>query len=481
MKITSNYVNIAKIPGFKAEKRENPAQTSQKEQIPVPMPTMLAYMLYRTQNASAVNVKFYNAPTITELAAKYDKIARQDISELAKRAGQSGQVLNWIGVLSAEQLNRIDEIYNLAESMKKDGKKKLGIIGIGGSKHTIENLLGLTGKNDNIVFLSAVDPQSMDKFISKLGDLENASIMVASKSGTTLEPSTGYVYVEKKFIEKFKKDYIQAGMSENDAQKAAEKETAKHFTAITDKNPDSSTLRKIAGEKGYKTGIIHDDCGGRFGAFDDHALVALAWAGMEKEDMKKMLTSAQNAQKKFLSSNISQNFAAQRALFNANCIINGQTNQYDYYFGDSFEGTKLWNTQMKKESHKSLYKAADLIGPEFLHNSAESDLDSGNTTSFYTFNIIKNDGSAEYKPYNALISGSLKAYSKNHPVSLIELKDLSPETIGEFIELKHFEAMYTGMFLRSLKGEKHPQILPEVEQPNVKIYKDEVESILKNN
>ncbi len=33
-----------------------------------------------------------------------------------------------------------------------------------------------------------------------------------------------------------------------------------------------SKLRQIAEENGYKCGIIHDDCGGRFGAFDDHSL-----------------------------------------------------------------------------------------------------------------------------------------------------------------------------------------------------------------
>ena len=134
---------------------------------------------------------------------------------------------------------------------------------------------------------------------------------------------------------------------------------------------------------------------------------------------------------------------------------------------------------MKKESHKALYKPADLIGPEFLHNSTESDLDAGNTTSFYTFNTIKNDGSKDYKAYNALVGGSLKAYSQRHPVSVIEFKNFSPEAIGEYVELKHFEAIYTGMFSRSLKGTAHPSVLPEVEQPNVKIYKREVESLLK--
>ena len=171
--------------------------------------------------------------------------------------------------------------------------------------------------------------------------------------------------------------------------------------------------------------------------------------------MKKMLEASLIAQKKFLSADVTQNKALQRAMFNAHSVLSGKVNQHDFYFGDVFEGTKLWNTQMKKESHKSLYKvSADLIGPEFLHNSTESDLDSGNKTSFYTFNKLKNNRSEAYKSYNALIDGSYKSYSERHPVSVIELKDLSPESIGEFVELKHFEAMYTVMMLRNLVGEK---------------------------
>lgn len=443
----------------------------------VPVPTLLAYLNNFNQYSPSLEVEF-NLP-IQELTNKYGAQAKANIQELAARAGKEGQVLNWIGVLPKTQLQRLDSIYTLADSMKTNGGK-LGIIGIGGSKHTIENLLSLNGVSGKAAFLSAVDPDSMDKFVEKLGDLKTASVMVASKSGTTLEPSVGYEYIQKVFIDKFKTDFIKEGLTEEDAQKKAESETAKHFVCITDKDENKSKLGKIAKEKGYQTGIIHDDCGGRFGAFDDHSLVALAYCGMNKDDMKKMLESSLIAQKKFMTEDLTKNQAMQRAIFNAECVSSGKQNQNDYYFGDAFEGTALWNTQMKKESHKSLYNVSgDLIGPQFLHNSTESDLDAGNKTSFYTFNTIKNSGASPYKAYNALIDGSFKAYSQRHPVSKITLKDLSPASIGEFVEMKHFEAMYTGMLLRTVRGEKHPPVLPEVLQPNVKIYKDEVEKLIK--
>ena len=459
-------------------------QSSQENFVKAPTPTLLAYLTKVSTNTDSNVAVSFSCFDIQNMSEELKNQAISTVRELNSRLEMpKGQVLNWINILPEEQLSRLDEIYNLADWMKQNGSKKLGIIGIGGSKHTIENMLSLNNKNEDIVFLSAVDPDSMNKFIRKLGNLNETAIIVASKSGTTLEPSTGYDFVEKAFLEKFKNDYIKNGCAEDIATMKANSEIAKHFVCITDGDSSKSKLRQIANEKGYKCGIIHDECGGRFGAFDDHSLTALAWAGLSKIDMKKMLEASLKAQKRFLSSNLSQNIALQRALFNTKCVLDNKIHQHDYYFGDSFEGTKLWNTQLKKESHKSLYKVcADLIGPEFLHNCTESDLDEGDKNSFYTFTKIKNDRSEIFKSYNALIDGAYIAYSQRHPVSVIELKDLSPESIAEFVELKHFETLYTGMLLRALKNKelKNPEILPEVLQPNVGIYKKEVNKILKN-
>lgn len=451
-------------PDKKSDVSDNVPKSVNADTLPkskVETPTLVAYMLKKNDNTNNVDVKFYNSISLNEMREKYGLIAKNTVQDLKNRAGQSGQVLNWINVLPNEQLKRIDEIYALADSLKQNGTGKLGIIGIGGSKHTVENLLSLTGNKDKAVFLSSVDPNDIKDFVEKLGDKNTAAVLVASKSGTTLEPSVGFEAVQKLLGDDFK-----------------------NYACITDKDENKSKLRQLATNKGYKCGVIHDDCGGRFGAFDDHTLTALAYCGMSKDDMKKMLESSIKAQTKYLNSDITDNEALQRAVFNTDTVLKGKNNQYDYYFGDKFDGTALWNTQLKKESHKSLYKVSgDLVGPAFLHNSTESDLDKDNTTSFYTFNSIKNNGADEYKALNALINGSLKAYSNVHPVSTVTLKDLSPDSIGQFIELKHFETIYTGMLLRQLKSADKTKavqvsVLPEVEQPNVKTYKKEVEKIL---
>ena len=60
------------------------------------------------------------------------------------------------------------------------------------------------------------------------------------------------------------------------------------------------------------------------------------------------------------------------------------------------------------------------------------------------------------------------------------LKDLSPESIAQFIELKHFETLYTGNILRRTKNDVTSMdvAMPEVLQPNVEIYKKEVKKAL---
>ena len=75
--------------------------------------------------------------------SKYEKIISSAVEEFSKRANQQGQFLNWVD-LPKNQLARLDEIYSLAASLKSQtGAEKLTVLGIGGSKHTVENMLSL--------------------------------------------------------------------------------------------------------------------------------------------------------------------------------------------------------------------------------------------------------------------------------------------------------------------------------------------------
>ncbi len=177
----------------------------------------------------------------------FTKLAGDAINEVKSRAGRTGQFLNWIEVLPNTQLENLDNLYNMAQTAKGSKYTDLAILGIGGSRHTTENITKLLGLDDKVHFFSSVEPISFDRFINKL-DLDKTLFLVVSKSGTTLETTVGY----------------------NNAKAAVEKhignnDTSSHFVAMTDKNSEKSALRRIVDSGEIKlSGYVHDDVGGRF-------------------------------------------------------------------------------------------------------------------------------------------------------------------------------------------------------------------------
>lgn len=389
----------------------------------------------------------------------YKNIAADVANDIASRAGKAGQFLNWIGVLPENQIKTLDALYALAEDAKKGGYEELAVLGIGGSRHTTEAMMKMLGKDAHVHFYSSIDPESFKRFSAGL-DLDKTKFLVVSKSGGTLETTVAYESAKKLLQEKTGKNDV-----------------SDHFVAMTDQSAEKSKLRQVVNAGEIKlSGLVHDDVGGRFSIFDDATIFTMAFAGVSKTDAKKMLEASLAAQKEFLSPDINNNEALKLAAFNVDAKSQGKKMHFVEYFGDAFVGATLWEKQMKNESLKSAISTDTNIGPGYLHYNAESDLDPNNKDSFFTFVYVKTDD----KPTVALMSGAMTAYKAQHPVSEIILKDLSVESIAKFIELKHFETLYTGNMLRRKAGNVTPQSepMPEVIQPNVEIYKKEVKKVL---
>ncbi len=387
--------------------------------------------------------------------SRYEEYAQNAVETISERAGKQGQFLNWIGVLPQNQLKEIDNLFDMAEKAKAGKYTDLAVLGIGGSRHTTESLIRMIGKEANIHFYSSVDSESFRRFINSL-DLSKTQFLVVSKSGGTIETTVAYENAKKVMQEFLEKDDV-----------------SERFIAMTDVSAEKSNLRKMVNSGEFKlSGAVHDDVGGRFSIFDDATIFTLAFAGVQKEDVIKMLNSSINAQKEFLNSDFSQNIALQQAIFNVQSKLNGKQKHFVEYFGDAFYGTTLWEKQLKNESLKARISTDTNVGPGYLHYNAEADLDSNNKDSFFTFVYVI----PEDKVTKAVLTGVISAYSNMHPVSVIELKDLSLPTLAQFIEFKHFETLYTGNILRQIEGDftESSSALPEVLQPNVEIYKKEV-------
>ncbi len=386
---------------------------------------------------------------------KYSQNAQQAVENVKERAGKQGQFLNWIGVLPENQLKTIDNLYEMAEKAKDNKYTDLAILGIGGSRHTTESLIRMIGKEANVHFYSSVDSESFRRFINTL-DLAKTQFLVVSKSGGTIETTVAYENAKKVMQEYLEREDV-----------------SDRFVAMTDVSAEKSNLRRMVNAGDIKlSGFVHDDVGGRFSIFDDATIFTLAYVGVAKEDVVAMLQASLKAQEEFLNPDLNKNMALQQAAFNVQSKLAGKQKHFVEYFGDAFMGTTLWEKQLKNESLKARISTDTNVGPGYLHYNAEADLDAANTDSFFTFVYV----TPQEKVTEAVLTGVISAYSNMHPVSVVELKDLSLTTLAKFIEFKHFETLYTGNILRQIDGDitAEDTALPEVLQPNVEIYKKEV-------
>ncbi len=391
--------------------------------------------------------------------SQYAVDAKKAVSDIKSRAGKDGQFLNWINKLQNIELQNVDKLYDMAAEAKKGGFTDIAVLGIGGSRHTTEAMMKMLGKDANVHFYSSVDPLSFERFAEGL-DLDKTKFLVVSKSGGTLETTTAFEAAKKLVREH-----------------TGKQDVSDRFIAMTDVSSEKSQLRRAVDRGEIQlSGLVHDDVGGRFSIFDDATLFTMAYAGVSKDEVVRMLNASLAAQKEFLNPDINKNEALQLAAFNVDSKLQGKDKRFVEYFSDAFSGTTLWDKQLSNESLKAQISTDTNVGPGYLHYNAEADLDEANTDSFYTFVYPK----ATDRTTNAVLKGVTAAYKAQHPVSEIVLEDFSPESIARFIELKHFETLYTGNMLRRQDGNVtgKDSALPEVLQPNVEKYKKEVKANL---
>lgn len=400
---------------------------------------------------------------------KYSSKVSDFVNEFATRANQKGQFLNWVN-LPQEQAKRVDEIYELSAKLKtQTGAKKLSVMGIGGSKHTVEHMLSINGLNvcqDAVEFYSDVDSASLERFLYRLGnDVLSSNYMIASKSGSTFETKDGFLRV----LTMLEDAYKAKGQSADEAKKSAHK----HFIAVTDANAEKSELRRTSNENSWLGDLfIHDDVGGRFSAFDDHALFTLAYAGMPKEDMKAMLESAQEMSKLSLTADIDVNDALKEGIFWADAKLNGIEASVHQYMGGIFENTVYWHAQMQNESVKDTLKQVAKV-PDAMHHSAEAHFNPANKLVFALTVPIDNGVCKENA--DAYISALSKSYEVTGATFIEKIQTkgmgLTPKAAGAMTQLRAFATVYQEIVEKIINGDKFPEVLDSVLQPHVEFYK----------
>jgi len=414
--------------------------------------------------SSSLTTQFYGIDF-----SKYSSKVSAFVDEFSSRANKKGQFLNWVN-LPAEQLKRVDEIYSLASGLKSaTGAKTLSVMGIGGSKHTVEHMLSINGLNVNrsdVEFYSDIDSSSWERFLYRLGnDVTKSNYLIASKSGSTFETKDGLLRIWSKLIEAYKAQ----GKSEEEAKALSNK----HFIAVTDCNAEKSELRRTSNENHWIGDLyIHDDVGGRFSAFDDHALFTLAYAGMKKEDMITMLKAAQNVSEESLTADMEINDALKEGIFWADAKSNGIDASVHQYMGAIFENTVYWHAQMQNESVKDTLKQVAKV-PDAMHHSAEAHFNPANKLVFAL--TVPADNGVCRENAQSYIEALTKSYSVTGSLFVEKAETqgmgLTPEAAGRLTQLRAFATVYQEIVTRIMNNQSFPEVLDSVLQPHVEFYK----------
>jgi glucose-6-phosphate isomerase len=205
---------------------------------------------------------------IAELNQVVSKLSKKDPTLWGEAAAAEAAIrLNWVDLptSSRELLPQLDALSAWARTQSLT---QVILCGMGGSSLAPE-VIANTYKR-NLTILDSTDPKQIINATPK--DLGSALVIIASKSGSTIETTSQMAYFEEKFI-------------------SAKLDPANHFVIVTDPN---SALETQARSKGYKVINADPNVGGRFSALSAYGLVPAALVGF---DVTQLLDDAVNATK----------------------------------------------------------------------------------------------------------------------------------------------------------------------------------------
>jgi len=171
----------------------------------------------------------------------------------------------WLSWLEAPAVARgvCTELTAFAAEIRQEGFTHVLLLGMGGSSLAPEVLMRTFGAASGFPRLEVVDstdPQQIAASERRV-DLKRTLVLVASKSGSTLEPSIFEAYFRQR------------------VQRISGERAGRQFVAITD---PGSKLEKLAREQGYRRifpGV--PSIGGRFSALSNFGLVPAALIGVD--------------------------------------------------------------------------------------------------------------------------------------------------------------------------------------------------------
>ncbi len=232
--------------------------------------------------------------------------------------------LGWLDIVG-EELDDLQKYCNLQTDLAAAGFKDVLLMGMGGSSLCPE-VLAMTFGKANFHILDSTVPAQVKAVEDKL-DLTTTLFIVASKSGSTLEPNCFKQY----FFEKV----VDAVGGEN---------AGKQFIAITD---PGSKMEQVAKDDGFRH-IFHGkpQIGGRFSALSAFGMTAATAMGM---DVESFLTTANEMVDACRDENVTANPGALLGLILGICHKHGR-DKLTIFTSPEIHDLGAWMEQLVAES-----------------------------------------------------------------------------------------------------------------------------------
>ena len=301
--------------------------------------------------------------------------------------------LDWLGGPES-QLSEVDAYETFAREIRDGGFKYVMLLGMGGSSLAPEVFaltMGSAPGYPQLYILDSTDPAQVQACDDKI-DIATTLFVVASKSGSTLEPSIFMSY----FLER--------------ARQVLGDKATEHFVAITD---PGSKLEAFAKEQKFRRIFSgHPAIGGRYSAISPFGMVPLALIGA---NIKGFLTEAQSMMRMCQEPKASSNPGLQLGAVMGLCQTSGRdkitivTSSEIFDFG-------AWLEQLIAESTGKSGKA---IIPVDLEELSSDPASYGNDRLFVFVRLEDGD-----KAKNAAIADSLAVLARaGQPVVTISVPD----------------------------------------------------------
>jgi transaldolase/glucose-6-phosphate isomerase len=180
-------------------------------------------------------------------------------------AAEQKRVTQRLGWLESPELmvSALPRLKRFRETVRRDGIKHVVLLGMGGSSLAPEVMRAVLGVHPDapaLTMLDSTDPGAI-RAVAESVPLTKTLFLVASKSGTTIEPNALSAY--------FRNRLKDAGVAQ----------PARHLAAITD---EGTALHELALHEGYREVFVNpSDIGGRYSALSFFGLAPAVLMGAD--------------------------------------------------------------------------------------------------------------------------------------------------------------------------------------------------------